>query len=220
MAIRQAVWQERGTFMSVHSRSCRPALLVFLQAAVLVVSCAPASDDSGEAAQQQAVSDPRGARVITEVLNDVGPVEEKVLSLAQVFAAQHYAWRPGEGVRSSAEVFMHIAAINYFFPTAAGIDPPASTGIDPADPATTFPAYESSVTEKDRVLTELRASFQHLRIAIESTRTFDLDQQVQVFGEPLSLRSLWIGHAGHLHEHLGQLIAYARVNGVAPPWSQ
>ena len=179
-----------------------------------------ASEDSGEAGRQQGVGDPRGAQVITEVLDDLAFVEEKVLSLAGVFTDQHYAWRPGEGVRSSAEVFMHIAAINYYFPTAAGIDPPASTGIDPADPVTTVPAYASSLTVKAPVLTELRASFEHLRLAIESTRTSDLDQEVRVLGEPVSLRSLWIGHAGHLHEHLGQLIAYARVNGVVPPWSQ
>ena len=31
---------------------------------------------------------------------------------------------------------------------------------------------------------------------------------------------MWIGATTHLHEHLGQLIAYARSNGVVPPWSR
>ena len=33
-------------------------------------------------------------------------------------------------------------------------------------------------------------------------------------------RGVWIVTATHLHEHLGQLIAYARSNNVTPPWSK
>lgn len=115
---------------------------------------------------------------------------------------------------------MHVAALNYYAPSAAGIDPPEATGLDLSDPATTFPAYEASRSAKDSVLVQVRASFSHLRTAFESMGDADLDQEVQVFGRPLTLRQLWIGHTGHLHEHLGQLIAYARVNEVVPPWSQ
>lgn len=183
-------------------------------------ACEPPGGDVDHTAQQQESAPLPGAAVITDVLTDLDQVQEKVLALAEEFGDGHYAWRSGDGVRSGAEVFMHIAAINYFFPSAAGFDPPEATGLDLSDPATTFPAYEASASTKDSVLVQLRASFQHLRTAIESTRDRDLDQEVEVFGQPFTLRLLWISHGGHLHEHLGQLIAYARFNGLAPPWSQ
>jgi uncharacterized damage-inducible protein DinB len=194
--------------------------VVCLVVSTFLFACEPSGADVDQPAQQQESASSPGAAVITDVLADLEQVQERVLSLAEEFGDGQYAWRPSEGVRSGAEVFMHVAAINYFFPSAAGIDPPEATGLDLSDPATTFPAYEASASTKDSVLVQLRASFQHLRTAIESTRDRDLDQEVEVFGQPLTLRLLWIGHGGHLHEHLGQLIAYARVNGVVPPWSQ
>jgi len=207
--------------MSFLTRPRLAQLLFLLPFFLCSSSCAGPEEDVGAAAAGGPESD--GALVppvITEVLDDIALVEEKVMSLAQEFTEQQYAWRPSDGVRSSAQVLMHVAAINYYFPTAAGVTPPVSTGIAIEDPATTVPAYEGSLTSKAPILAELQASFDHLRAAMESTRTGDLDRQVEVFGEPLSVRFLWVGQAGHLHEHLGQLIAYARVNGVQPPWSQ
>jgi uncharacterized damage-inducible protein DinB len=198
----------------------RPQAVLCLLVSTSLFACEPSGADVDQTAQRQERVSAPGSGVITDVLTDLEQVQERVLSLAEEFGDGQYAWRPGEGVRSGAEVFMHVAAINYFFPSAAGIDPPESTGLDLSNPATTFPAYEASASTKDSVLVQLRASFQHLRTAIESTRDRDLDQEVEVFGQPLTLRLLWIGHGGHLHEHLGQLIAYARVNGVVPPWSQ
>ena len=194
--------------------------VLWLLVSTFLFACEPSGGDVDQTAQLQGGTSSPGTAFITDVLTDIAQVQEKVISLAEEFGDEPYAWRPGEGVRSGAEVFMHIAAINYFSASAAGINPPESTGLDLSDPATTFPAYEASASTKDSVLVQLRASFEHLRTAIESTRGRNLDQEVEVFGEPLTLRSLWIGHGGHLHEHLGQLIAYARVNGVVPPWSQ
>jgi hypothetical protein len=45
-------------------------------------------------------------------------------------------------------------------------------------------------------------------------------ETIEAFGRKMTARSLWITTATHLHEHLGQLIAYARSNNVTPPWSK
>jgi hypothetical protein len=82
------------------------------------------------------------------------------------------------------------------------------------------PAYERSLTSRERIRPELQAAFANLRSAIESTSASGLERRVDVFGNTMTLRGFWIGQLNHLHEHLGQLIAYGRVNGVVPPWSQ
>lgn len=160
------------------------------------------------------------ASVIEEVLRDLSAVEEKTLGLADAFGQPEYDWRPGEGVRSGGEVLMHVVTINFVFPLFAGHDAPESTGLTLETLPTAAPALESSLEAKGDILPQLRASFQHLRDAIESTSASDLGREISVMGSPGTQRALWIAQVGHLHEHLGQLIAYGRMNGVAPPWSQ
>jgi hypothetical protein len=147
-------------------------------------------------------------------------VRTRIVTLAERFGQEQYDWRPADGVRSAAEVFMHVAAINAAFPLFAGHEAPASTGLTMDNLPTAAPAYENSLTTRDRIRPELSASFEHLRAAIEATSASGLERQVTVFGEAMTVRALWIGHLGHLHEHLGQSIAYGRTNGVVPPWSQ
>jgi len=206
--------------MRNRSPTARVRMILLPQAIVYLVSCSPPGDRPGDSAPQPESDAPLDAPIVTEILRDIAGVEEKLLALAVAFDDEQYAWHPGEGVRSSAQVFMHVAALNYFLPMAAGHEPPASTGITKEDPYTTAPAYEASLANKQPILAGLRASFEHLRSAIGSTTASELDRNVEVFGESITLRGLWVGHAGHLHEHLGQVIAYARTNGVVPPWSQ
>lgn len=116
------------------------------------------------------------ALMVADLLRDLADVEERVLALAEALTQTEYDWRPGEGVRSGGEVFMHVTTVNYAFPMMAGYDAPAETGLT-------------------------------LR-------------EVTVFGNTGTHRRLWVGHVGHLHEHLGQLIAYSRVNGIVPPWAR
>lgn len=115
---------------------------------------------------------------------------------------------------------MHVTTINVAFPLFAGHEAPESTGLTLENLPTAAPALESSAQAKAEIVPQLRASFEHLRDAIESTMASDLDRQITVMGSPGTPRALWIAHVGHLHEHLGQLIAYGRTNGVVPPWSR
>ncbi|NNE67593.1 MAG: hypothetical protein HKN33_13600 [Pyrinomonadaceae bacterium] len=48
----------------------------------------------------------------------------------------------------------------------------------------------------------------------------DLEKDVKFFGNDTTYRGVWSFMNAHTNQHLGQLIAYSRVNGIVPPWSQ
>jgi len=151
-----------------------------------------------------------------DLLKDVTDVETKIIDLAKALPEPAYAWRPMEGVRSTGEVFQHIAADNYFMPALMDIPAPKETGITSDYP--TASAFEKRPMSRAAVLAELQKSFAFLR----SSMTGATDAQLTTaFGQRKTTgRALWIATATHLHEHLGQLIAYARANKVVPPWSK
>jgi hypothetical protein len=147
---------------------------------------------------------PTGFRA--EFLSDVDELESKIVSLANVTPADKFSWRPSKEVRSISEVYMHIAGANYFLSTFVGLDAPQTNG-----------DMEKIVTKKADVVAELRKSFVHLRNAANGAP--DLETPVMVFGKRTNYHGVLVTMLTHLHEHLGQLIAYARMNGVVPPWS-
>ena len=141
-----------------------------------------------------------------EFLANLDDVQEKILELAETTPAEKFTWRPGNGVRSISEVYMHIAGGNYFLATFLGVEaPPRARDL------------EQKVTKKEEVVAELKRSFEHLRAVVSKTE--DLEKPVKMFGNPTTNRGVFITMLSHLHEHLGQSIAYARMNGVVPPWS-
>ena len=145
-----------------------------------------------------------------EFFANLDEVEVKIVSLAESTPADKYSWRPAGDIRSISEVYMHIAGANYFLTTFVGAKVPSRSG----DP-------EKTVTAKADVVAELKKSFLHLRAVVTAMSNTDLEKQVKMFGPtPTSYRNVLITALNHLHEHLGQSIAYARMNGVAPPWSR
>jgi len=168
---------------------------------------------------QAAAGGSGGPAAVQALLRDLGMVEQKLTGLVEAMPDAAYAWRPGEGVRSTGEVVMHIAADNFFLPTPAGVAAPEATGIKPGDYAT-VQAYETRSATKAEALAAMRQSFAHLRAAMEQTDDALLARELSVFGSRMSGLDLWVLTTTHLHEHLGQLIAYARANGVVPPWSR
>jgi uncharacterized damage-inducible protein DinB len=142
-----------------------------------------------------------------EFLYNLDDVQEKILDLAESLPADKYSWRPGPEVRSTSEVFMHIAGGNYFLCTFLGADPPKMNG-----------DIEKVITKKADVVAELKRSFEHLRAAVNATS--DLEKPVKMFGTQTTHRGVLVTVLSHLHEHLGQSVAYARINGVVPPWSR
>lgn len=121
-------------------------------------------------------------------------------------------------MRSIGEVLQHIAADNYILPVYMGTPAPAATGIT-ADYGTAV-AYETRRgLTKAQIVADLEASFAHLHRAINTNTDANITQNIGWFGNQASRLQAMTGTVGHLHEHLGQLIAYARSNGVKPPWS-
>lgn len=154
-----------------------------------------------------------------DLLRDIDEVQKKIVGLASAMPASAYDWRPSKGVRSTSETFMHVAADNYFLPAAMGMSAPPETGIDAKDYKTTI-AFEKKTRTRDQVISELEKSFAFLRTSMTSFPDAKLDAPLEAFGQKMPHRALWISTATHLHEHLGQLIAYARSNNVTPPWSK
>ncbi len=156
--------------------------------------------------------------VMGDLLKDVADVEKKVMDLAKAIPESAYGWRPGEGVRSTGEVFQHIAADNYFLPALLDMAAPTETGI--TKDYKTAAAFEKRALNKAGVIAELEKSFAFLRTSMTSTTDAQLNTAMDVFGQKSTTRGLWISTVTHLHEHLGQVIAYARSNKVTPPWSK
>lgn len=153
---------------------------------------------------------------MADMHRDVNQVEQKIIGLAKAFPESAYGYKPG-AARTTAETFKHVAADNYLIPIAMGKAAPTSSGI------TDYPssvAYEKRQMTKEQVVAELEASFKHLHQAMSLTTDANLAEEVDFFGSKFSRQFAMILTVTHLHEHLGQLIAYARANDVTPPWSQ
>ena len=144
-----------------------------------------------------------------DLIRDLTGLEEKVVGLAEAVPADKYGWRPGEGVRSVSEAMMHLAAANYFFPTLFGGSVPS--GVDMAN--------LEKITDRAQVLATLKSSFEHLRTLVRDTPDDKLDDAIKLFGQDATVAGALHTAVAHGHEHLGQLIAYARSIGVTPPWS-
>jgi len=154
-----------------------------------------------------------------DLIKDVSDVESKIAGLAKAMPASAHDWRPGKGVRSTSEVLVHVAADNYFVPAALGFPAPAETGISGKDYKTAA-AFETKPMTRDQAMTELQKSFAFLKKSMAAVPEAKLGETVELFGQKATGRNIWVNTVTHLHEHLGQLIAYARSNNVTPPWSK
>jgi uncharacterized damage-inducible protein DinB len=145
-----------------------------------------------------------------DLLANLDDAAGKVVELAEAIPAEKYGWRPGEGVRSVGEVFTHIAGSNYFLLGFAGIKAPA--GMGPED------ALDKE-TDKAKIIAALKTSYDFTRDAIRKASDSDMDTKMKLPWTEMSTRSILLLTVTHSHEHLGQAIAYARTNGVVPPWT-
>ncbi len=146
---------------------------------------------------------------------DIETMKDKFIGLAQEFDESQYDWRPMEGVRSVSDVFALIIAECHVFPAAWGHEPPAGA-------ASGFGAEirRAGALSRTEIISELGSAFDHL---IGVVRGMDNTERVagsDYFGRPMQIDANIVISMGDMHEHLGQLIAYARTNHVVPPWSR
>lgn len=159
------------------------------------------------------------ATVVADLMADIQQVREKLAALAKAMPENTYDWRPGPGVRSVREVFLHVASDNYLMPSAFGVAIDPSTGIK-ADDFKTLTTFEHQSLARDATLAAMEKSFDHLAKAMREVPSSRLPEKIKFFGQDFTGQRIWVMTATHLHEHLGQAIAYARSNKVVPPWSK
>ena len=159
-----------------------------------------------------------GQGIMSDMHRDVGDVQKKFHDLAEAIPESAYGWRP-PGARSVGEVLLHIASENYFIPAMMGTPIPAATGLSATD-FKTLEAYEKRKLTKAQIISELDASYQHLHGAMRLTTDANLLENIKFFGQDWTRQRAMLSTVTHMHEHLGQLIAYARSNNVTPPWTR
>ncbi len=151
-----------------------------------------------------------------EFLTDLDSLHSKFVALAEAFPADKYSWRPAPGVRSVGEVFMHVASEFYFYtPAVFGAMPsPVVEGTKAG-----FEKFEK-MSSKPEVMKHLREGFAYGRGAVAALEESKIIGTHKIFGGDHQVIEMSFDMTDDLHEHLGQLIAYARMNGVKPPWTK
>jgi uncharacterized damage-inducible protein DinB len=135
----------------------------------------------------------------------------KIIELANVLPSEEYNWRPTENIRSIIESLMHIAGTHYYL--ASKLNYPIPEGIEPGD-------FEESVDTKKKALEILSKSIEHIRLAIGNVKDKQLYETVNFFGGKETMQRVILQVGEHIAEHLGQLIVYARMKDITPPWSR
>lgn len=186
----------------LHSNLSRIALVPLAVAAALITAGGAIAHDH---------ETPAGASGVKgEMLMWIQDAEDKLMQLAEAIPESKYGWSPDKGVRTVGEVFMHVSAANYGLPNFIGI--PAPEGFK-------FDTFEHSLTTKAEIVKTLADSFAHMKRGLETMSDADMNKPAEFFGMKTTARGAYLLLLSHAHEHLGQAIAYARSNKVAPPWT-
>jgi uncharacterized damage-inducible protein DinB len=139
-----------------------------------------------------------------------GHVSQQLIALAEATPAEKFGWRPAPGVRSTSEIYMHIAMANFYLLSMTG----------PKMPPELKQGMDKTVTAKADVISWLKRSLEAVKTAHAAEKPKDLERKVQLFGKDTTADAVYLRMIVHNNEHMGQLIAYARMTGVKPPWSK
>jgi uncharacterized damage-inducible protein DinB len=146
---------------------------------------------------------------VAEVMLQFEGSMEKFVALAEAMPADQYGWSPGTGTMTVAKVFAHVARYNYLYPaTSLGAPAPEGRAENAAE----------ALTDKGQLVARLRESGDHVRQVVRGLA--DPARTTEQYGRAVPQWSVLLQLVAHMNEHLGQAIAYARMNGVVPPWSR
>jgi uncharacterized damage-inducible protein DinB len=134
----------------------------------------------------------------------------QLIALAEATPAEKFAWRPAAGVRSTSEVYMHIVDANFYLLSIIG----------PKMPADLKENMDKTVTSKEDVIRWLKRSLEAVRQAHLKETPQDLARKVHIEDRDSTVDWMYLRIIIHANEHMGQLVAYARMTGVVPPWSK
>jgi uncharacterized damage-inducible protein DinB len=140
-----------------------------------------------------------------------GHVSRQLIALAEAMPQENFAWRPAPGVRSVSEVYMHIALANFWLLSITGPKMPADIKSQ---------EIEKTVTAKPEVIDWLKRSLEAVKTARAELKPDDLQRKVKVAGRDATVDGMYLRIIVHANEHMGQLVAYARMNGIVPPWAK
>jgi len=143
-------------------------------------------------------------------LEDLGEMQKKFVALAEAIPTEKYTWRPSDQVRSVSEVFLHVADLGFELGPVLGAPP---------EPGFHKDTYEKSTTDKAKIIEQLTRSFNSVQAAIEKMSNADFAKPEKQFGPDANAGDIVYLIVVDDHEHLGQSVAYARVNGIVPPWT-
>ena len=145
-----------------------------------------------------------------QALLDLEAVNKKCVALAQALPAEKLTWRPSADARSFAEVFLHVAGERYGILGMLGVSRPA--GFKAGE-------FEKSTTDRDRIVGDLNDSWDFASKTINGMTNADFAKLLPKLGPQANEGDVVYILVADAHEHLGQLIAYARQNGIVPPWT-
>jgi uncharacterized damage-inducible protein DinB len=137
-------------------------------------------------------------------------VSQQLVALAEATPPEKFAWRPAPGVRSTSEVYMHIVMANFYLLSVTG----------PKVPADLKEGMDKTVTSKAEVIAWLKRCLEAVKQAHLAEKPGDLQRKVHIWDRDATVDGMYLRIIVHANEHMGQLVAYARMTGVVPPWSK
>lgn len=146
---------------------------------------------------------------VSESMRQFETSMEKFVALAEAMPADKFSWSPGSGTLTVAKVYAHVARYNYLYPaTSLGARAPEGRDADAAE----------EIADKTTLVARLKESREHVRTVVQGLQ--DPGKATRQYGREVPQWSVLLQLVAHMNEHLGQSIAYARMNGVVPPWSR
>jgi len=145
-----------------------------------------------------------------QALLDLEGVQKKFVDLANALPADKLTWRPSPDSRSFAEVFLHVAGERYGILALMGTEKPAGFN---------GKTFEKSTTDRAQIVEELNKSWGFAQSAIQGMNNADFAKLLPKLGPQANAGDVVYILVADAHEHLGQAVAYARENGIVPPWT-
>ena len=186
--------------------------LTILPVLLLVFACVGSAPMFAQGADSAATADNTAPSydMKAQSLLDLDQVQKKFAALANAFPADKFTWRPSPDSRSFAEVLLHVAGERYTILSLMGATPPADF-----DRKT----FEKHTTDKDKIISELNRSWDFAQKTINGMANADFAKPLPKLGPQANAGDVVYILVADAHEHLGQSISYARVNGIVPPWT-